>query len=347
MTAVTSDLYFPIWLHSMIYKSFYQPLSRLPIQTWMPKGQDPVAQAESACHHQTTASSSQQINLYWNSTWWRVITAETHCAMWMASPHMQSPQRNPAILDLQRRIDHLRWNSTEGNLHYSATQLMSWDNSAPTYWTPWVRKCLNRTKQSMYWPGLYGELKELVTNCNTCLRFSSKKPNCVSKTQHARHEIPVNPWSKLASEFHFEGESYLLIVDYTSRFPIIRKLNLMTGKAIAHHMQAIFAEYRWPDTLVTDNGPCYTSKEFQMLKESMSVNHIASSPQYPPAMGLQRNLRESWKPVLQSQGARSIPIQSINGVQKHTTKWKLTITNANHTRKTSSYWSTLITFSHG
>ena len=29
----------------------------------------------------------------------------------------------------------------------------------------------------------------------------------------------------------------------------------MTFKAIAHHMQAIFAEYGWPNTLVTDNGP--------------------------------------------------------------------------------------------
>ena len=60
----------------------------------------------------------------------------------------------------------------------------------------------------------------------------------------------------------------------------------MTGKAIAHHMQAIFAEYRLPSTLITDNGPCYTSKEFQMLMKSMSVNHITSSPHYPQSNGL-------------------------------------------------------------
>ena len=110
----------------------------------------------------------------------------------------------------------------------------------------------------MHWPALYKELKELVTNCTACLKFSSKKPNYVSIKQHARHKIPVNPWSKLASDiFHFEGNSYLLIMDCTSRFQITRKLSLMTGKAIAHHMQAILAEYRWPDTLVTDNEPCY------------------------------------------------------------------------------------------
>ena len=130
-------------------------------------------------------------------------------------------------------------------------------------------------------------IKRTGKNCTTCLKFSSKKPNYVSIKQHARHKIPINPWPQLASDiFHFEGDSYLLITDYTSRFPITRKLSLMAGNAIAHHMQAIFAEYRWPNTLVTDNGPCYSGKEFQKLMESMSINHITSSPHYPQSNGL-------------------------------------------------------------
>ena len=150
-----------------------------------------------------------------------------------------------------------------------------------------LEKCLNRAKQSMYWPGLYEELKDLITNHVTCLKFSTQKPTCLSNRQYTGHEIPVYPWSKLASNiFYFEGDRYLLIVDYTSQFPIIRKPSSMTGKAIAHHMQAIFAKYRWPDTLVIDNRPCYTSKEFQMLMQSMSVNHITSSPHYPQSNGL-------------------------------------------------------------
>ena len=60
----------------------------------------------------------------------------------------------------------------------------------------------------------------------------------------------------------------------------------MTGKAIAHHMQSIFPEYGWPNTLVTDNGPCHTSKEFQILMQSMSVNHLTSSPHYLQSNGL-------------------------------------------------------------
>ena len=60
----------------------------------------------------------------------------------------------------------------------------------------------------------------------------------------------------------------------------------MTGKAIAHLMQSIFSKYGWPNTLVTENGPCYTSKEFQILMQSMSVNHLTSSPHYQQSTGL-------------------------------------------------------------
>ena len=150
-----------------------------------------------------------------------------------------------------------------------------------------LEKCLNRVKQSMYWPELYEKLKDLISNCTTCLKFSAQKHTCLFNRQYTEHEIPIHPWSKLTSDiFYFEGDSYLLIVDYTSQFPITRKLSSMTRKAITHHMQEIFAKYRWPDTLVTDNRPCFTSKEFQMLMQSMSVNHITSSPHYPQSYGL-------------------------------------------------------------
>ena len=181
-------------------------------------------------------------------------------------------------------------------------------------WHLRLEKCLNRAKQSMYWPSLYDELKDLITNCTTCLKFSAQKPT--SNKQHTGHEIPVHPWSKLASDiFYFEGDSYLLIVDYTSCFPIIRKLSSMTRKAIVHHMQSIFSEYGWPDTLVTDNGPCYTSKEFQILLQSM----VCQPPyQLSPLSTEQWTWREiCWNHqelVPQSKRRRPIPLHSSYGL---------------------------------
>ena len=54
-----------------------------------------------------------------------------------------------------------------------------------------LENCLNRAKQFMYWTGLYDELKDPITNCTTCLKFSAQKPT--SNKQHEGHEIPVHP----------------------------------------------------------------------------------------------------------------------------------------------------------
>ena len=107
----------------------------------------------------------------------------------------------------------------------------------------------------------------------------------------------------------------------------------MTGKAIAHHMQAIFAKYGWPNTLVTDNGPCYTSKEFQMLMESMYVNHITSSPHYPQRNGLVKKFVGIIKNLFhKAKEEGQHPYNSPNSLQKHTPQWKFTVTHANSTR---------------
>ena len=86
--------------------------------------------------------------------------------------------------------------------------------------------------------------------------------------------------------FYFEGVSYLLVVDYTSRFPVVHKLTSMTGQHIASHFKLICSEYGWPETLISDNGPCCTSEVFTNLMREYNVSHITSLPHYPQSNGL-------------------------------------------------------------
>ena len=79
-----------------------------------------------------------------------------------------------------------------------------------------LNKCKLRAKETVYWPGLNTELEDLVLNCELCLKYSTAK--CKLEPSLALgQEVPLCPWTKLATDiFHFEGASYLLIVDYTS-----------------------------------------------------------------------------------------------------------------------------------
>ena len=89
-----------------------------------------------------------------------------------------------------------------------------------------LNKCKLRAKET-------DELENLVLNCALCLKYSTAKHK-LEPSLMLGQEIPLYPWTKLATDiFHFEGASYLLVVDYTSHYPVVCKLASMTGQHIA------------------------------------------------------------------------------------------------------------------
>ena len=80
--------------------------------------------------------------------------------------------------------------------------------------------------------------------------------------------------------------SYLLVVAYTSQFPVVCNLNSRTAQHVASHFKLIFSEYGWLDTVVSDNGPCYSAEVFTNLMWEYRVNHITNFPHYPQSNGL-------------------------------------------------------------
>ena len=149
-----------------------------------------------------------------------------------------------------------------------------------------LNKCKLCAKETVFWPGCNDQLDKLILNCELCLKYSQAK--CKQPPYMTLgHERPVHPWTKLMTDiFHFESVSYLLVVDYTSKFPIVHKLTSMTAQHVASHFILIFSEYGWLDTLVSNNGPCYMVEVFTNLMQEYSVNHIASTPHYPQSNGL-------------------------------------------------------------
>ena len=122
-----------------------------------------------------------------------------------------------------------------------------------------LNKCkLHVIETVYYWPGLNDQLEKMILNCELCLRYSQSK--CKQKPiMSLGQEILLHPWTKMATDlFHFEGASYLLILDYISRFQVVHKLFSMTAQHVANQCKLIISEYGWPETSISDNGPCYT-----------------------------------------------------------------------------------------
>ena len=146
-------------------------------------------------------------------------------------------------------------------------------------------KCKLRAKDTVYWWGLNDQLKKLILNCELCLKYSHSK--CKLKTKYISWTGNTSASLVQACHWHFPFWRCFIFInrDYTSRFLVVHKLTSVTGVHVANQCKLVFSEYGWPDTLISDNGPCYTSQAFTSVMQAFSVNHITSSLHLPQSNG--------------------------------------------------------------
>ena len=104
----------------------------------------------------------------------------------------------------------------------------------------------------------------------------------------------------------FKGESYVVVTDYYSRYPEVLKLRDITAKGVIDALKAIFSRHGIPETLVSDNGPQYSSELFALFAVEYNFMHVTSSPHFPRCNGhaersvqtVKNILRKSEDPLL-------------------------------------------------
>ena len=78
---------------------------------------------------------------------------------------------------------------------------------------------------------------------------------------------------------------YLVIGDYFSKYLIIRRLPNSSSHAVIKELGLFFTKLGRLFVLRSDNGPCYSSKEFHNFLSFYRVDHVTSSPHYPQSNG--------------------------------------------------------------
>ena len=109
----------------------------------------------------------------------------------------------------------------------------------------------------MYWIGIDADIEDYTKRCQECIKWSQ-----IAKEPLQPHDIPEGPWRKLGMDyFNFKGNSYVLICDYFSKFPFLYKAKTSFW-SLRHHLIDLFSIEGYPDEIVSENGPPFSSKEF-------------------------------------------------------------------------------------
>ena len=159
-----------------------------------------------------------------------------------------------------------------------------------------ITKTLRRAREAVFWPGMSAAIIEKIENCSVCLENQPSQ----QRERLKPHEIPPLPWAKVGTDIlHKNGHNYIIVVDYYSKWPELTKLNSMTSSAVITNLKSQFARYGIPKTVVSDNGPCYTSSEFTQLARDWGFHHTTSSPGYPRSNGQAERTMKSVKAMLE------------------------------------------------
>ena len=127
-------------------------------------------------------------------------------------------------------------------------------------------KCLLLARESVFWPGITNDIKQLVKDCDICNKFQPEQP----KLPLMQPDLPTRPWEKLGTDiFEFKGLKYLMIVDYYSRFPVIRLLSDMSAETICNHFTSILAEYGLPSIIIADFGTHSSFRNSKIIVQRM------------------------------------------------------------------------------
>ena len=63
-------------------------------------------------------------------------------------------------------------------------------------------------------------------------------------------------------------------------------MNACTSTATIKKLRQSFAVHGLPETVVTDNGTCFTSDEFSVFMRHNGIKHMQSAPYHPSTSGL-------------------------------------------------------------
>ena len=158
-----------------------------------------------------------------------------------------------------------------------------------------MEKCKHRARDVLFWPCMCKQIEQLVRQCDKC----QERRMANTKEPMVPHDIPSRPWQILSSDvFTWEGNDYIVLTDYYSRYFEVQKLSNTSSAVIIECLKNIFSRHGIPEKLVSDNASYYTSNEFSQFASSWSFSHCTSSPYYAQSNGLAEKTVHTAKDIL-------------------------------------------------
>ena len=158
-----------------------------------------------------------------------------------------------------------------------------------------LTKTLMLAQSSIYWPCMKNDITTMISQCEPCQKTGPNKP----REAACPFPVPATPWSVLGADvFFFDGKPYLALVDYTSKFPVVKKLPSQSADALIQACEETFSIFGFPHVIVSDQGSNFISDTFQEYCASHGIQQRQSSSYHHQANGQVERTIQSLKRVM-------------------------------------------------
>ena len=107
----------------------------------------------------------------------------------------------------------------------------------------------------MFWPGISDDITNAVKACDICQKHKPAQ----QKEPLMPHDVPSMPWVKLGIDlFEHRSHHYLLVADYFSKFPIVKKLSNRTSGHVIGLLKTILHPRSSEHLLLSTGSRCST-----------------------------------------------------------------------------------------
>ena len=158
-------------------------------------------------------------------------------------------------------------------------------------------------RSHVWWPGIDSEIERITKTCPGC----NKVQNNPTKAPIHPWEWPSSPWERIHVDFAgpFMDKQFLIIVDAHSKWPEVFPMKKITAASTIEVLRSVFARNGVPQQLVSDNGPQFTSEEFQAFMKSNGIHHFRSAPFHPATNGQAERFVQTFKQSMKAMKSES------------------------------------------
>ena len=170
---------------------------------------------------------------------------------------------------------------------------------------PGIDRMKRLAREYVWWPKIDSDIDRRVKSCNAC-QLNRKAPE-VAPLQP--WEWPDKPWVRVHVDYAgpFLNRMFLIVVDAHSKWLEVHITANSTASVTIQKLRETFATLGLPQTLVSDNGPTFTSYEFQEFMKQNGIRHLKTAPYHPASNGLAERAVQTFKSAIKRmQGGGSI-----------------------------------------